>query len=84
MSWKVYCCIFFILKFVQVIILDYLRKTVVDFKTNGYIIDFQYTFFDGKYTNFSLNNLDDEISKTYHSGYSIRGKHLKLNFLIKL
>jgi hypothetical protein len=42
---------------------------------------FQYSFFDGKYTSFSLNNLDDQISKTYHSGYSIRGKHRKFNLL---
>ncbi len=32
-----------------------------------------------KYTSFSLNNLDDQISKTYYSGYNIRGKHRKFN-----
>ena len=81
MSWKVILFYILILKIVQIVILDYLQKSIVDLETHGYIIDFQYSFFDGKYTSFSLNNLDDQISKTYHSGYSIRGKHRKFNLL---
>ena len=75
MSWKVILFYILILKIVQIVILDYLQKSIVDLETHGYIIDFQYSFFDGKYTSFYLNNLDDQISKTYHTGYSIRGEH---------
>jgi hypothetical protein len=42
---------------------------------------FKTSVFDGKYTSFSLNNLDVKISKTYPSGYSIRGNRRKFNLL---
>ncbi len=44
MSWKVILFYILILKIVQIVILDYLQKSIVDLETHGYIIDFNTVF----------------------------------------